>query len=149
MNHIDENELGFESYGIKGLSVSNPKLYRKLKNEFDRKINGNGVCVYENDQCTQVELHDCIDEQTISVEDSIANTELQTLLLDNLGTLTQRQSEVIKMRFGIGSDVEHTLEEVGEHFQLSMERVRQIETKALRMLRHPSRSTSLKHALYN
>ena len=61
-----------------------------------------------------------------------------------LKTLTPREERVIKMRFGIGDGSEHTLEEVGQGFQVTRERIRQIEAKALRKLRHPSRSRKLK-----
>ena len=59
--------------------------------------------------------------------------------------LTPREEKVIKMRFGLGPNgSEHTLEEVGQHFAVTRERIRQIEAKALRKLRHPSRSRKLK-----
>jgi RNA polymerase primary sigma factor len=61
-----------------------------------------------------------------------------------LKTLTAREERVIKMRFGIGDGSEHTLEEVGRSFAFTRERIRQIEAKALRKLRHPSRSRKLK-----
>ncbi|HOT01152.1 MAG TPA: sigma factor-like helix-turn-helix DNA-binding protein, partial [Acidobacteriota bacterium] len=61
-----------------------------------------------------------------------------------LRTLTPRESEVIKMRFGLGDGSEHTLEEVGKKFNVTRERIRQIEAKALRKLRHPSRSKKLR-----
>jgi DNA-directed RNA polymerase sigma subunit (sigma70/sigma32) len=59
-------------------------------------------------------------------------------------TLTPREERVIQMRFGIGDGSEHTLEEVGQGFQVTRERIRQIEAKALRRLRHPSRFRKLK-----
>ena len=59
-------------------------------------------------------------------------------------TLTPREEKVIKMRFGVGDGSEHTLEEVGQNFAVTRERIRQIEAKALRKLRHPSRSRKLK-----
>ena len=61
-----------------------------------------------------------------------------------LKTLTPREEKVIKMRFGVGDGSEHTLEEVGQSFAVTRERIRQIEAKALRKLRHPSRSKRLK-----
>ena len=62
-----------------------------------------------------------------------------------LKTLTPREEKVIKMRFGLGKTArEHTLEEVGQHFAVTRERIRQIEAKALRKLRHPSRSRKLR-----
>jgi len=61
-----------------------------------------------------------------------------------LDTLTDREREIVKLRFGIGTGYPRTLEEVGEIFRVTRERVRQIEAKAIRKLRHPSRSKSLK-----
>ena len=61
-----------------------------------------------------------------------------------LKTLTPREEKVIKMRFGVGDGSEHTLEEVGQNFAVTRERIRQIEAKALRKLRHPSRSRKLR-----
>ena len=59
-------------------------------------------------------------------------------------TLTPREEKVLRMRFGIGEKSDHTLEEVGQDFEVTRERIRQIEAKALRKLRHPSRSKQLK-----
>ena len=61
-----------------------------------------------------------------------------------LATLTPREEKVLRMRFGIGEGSDHTLEEVGQNFEVTRERIRQIEAKALRKLRHPSRSKKLK-----
>ena len=64
-----------------------------------------------------------------------------------LATLTPREEKVLRMRFGIGEKADHTLEEVGKDFAVTRERIRQIEAKALRKLRHPTRSKKLKHFL--
>jgi RNA polymerase primary sigma factor len=61
-----------------------------------------------------------------------------------LTSLTPREEKVLRMRFGIGEKADHTLEEVGRDFHVTRERIRQIEAKALRKLRHPSRSRKLK-----
>ena len=61
-----------------------------------------------------------------------------------LATLTPREEKVLRMRFGIGEKSDHTLEEVGQNFDVTRERIRQIEAKALRKLRHPSRSKKLR-----
>ena len=61
-----------------------------------------------------------------------------------LATLTPREEKVLRMRFGIGEKSDHTLEEVGRDFSVTRERIRQIEAKALRKLRHPSRAKKLK-----
>jgi RNA polymerase primary sigma factor len=70
------------------------------------------------------------------------NLENQTL--DVLKTLTPREERVLRLRFGIGDGCDHTLEEVGQQFDVTRERIRQIEAKALRKLRHPTRSKKLK-----
>ena len=66
-----------------------------------------------------------------------------------LTTLTPREEKVLRMRFGIGEKADHTLEEVGRDFSVTRERIRQIEAKALRKLRHPSRSRKLKSFMEN
>jgi RNA polymerase primary sigma factor len=66
-----------------------------------------------------------------------------------LDTLTPREAKVLRMRFGIEMNTDHTLEEVGKQFDVTRERIRQIEAKALRKLRHPSRSDKLRSFLDN
>jgi RNA polymerase primary sigma factor len=70
--------------------------------------------------------------------------DLKEQTADLLRTLSPREESIIKMRFGLDDGSEHTLEEVGRNFQVTRERIRQIEAKALRKLRHPSRSRGLK-----
>jgi RNA polymerase primary sigma factor len=65
-----------------------------------------------------------------------------------LATLTPREERVLRMRFGIGINTDHTLEEVGQQFSVTRERIRQIEAKALRKLKHPSRSRKLRSFLH-
>ena len=65
-----------------------------------------------------------------------------------LASLTAREAKVLRMRFGIGMNNDHTLEEVGKQFDVTRERIRQIEAKALRKLRHPTRSDVLKSFLH-
>ena len=69
------------------------------------------------------------------------------LLADVLAGLTPREAKVLRMRFGIDMNTDHTLEEVGKQFDVTRERIRQIEAKALRKLRHPSRSETLRSFL--
>ena len=76
--------------------------------------------------------------------EAVINLNLKEQTDDVLKTLTPREERVIKMRFGVGDGSEHTLEEVGQNFAVTRERIRQIEAKALRKLRHPSRSRKLK-----
>ena len=84
------------------------------------------------------------DRQIVSPSDAVINLNLKEQTDQVLKTLTPREEKVIKMRFGVGDGSEHTLEEVGQNFAVTRERIRQIEAKALRKLRHPSRSRKLK-----
>ncbi len=90
-------------------------------------------------------LGDFIEDRTIvSPSDAVLNVNLKELTGEVLRTLTAREEKVIKMRFGLEDGSEHTLEEVGQSFAVTRERIRQIEAKALRKLRHPSRSRKLR-----
>ena len=89
------------------------------------------------------------------IEDTVIESPLENATEDSLhfatddvlGSLTAREAKVLRMRFGIGMNTDHTLEEVGKQFDVTRERIRQIEAKALRKLRHPSRSSHLKSFL--
>ena len=90
-------------------------------------------------------LGDFIEDTAINSPDEAATEEnLQYATDDILGSLTAREAKVLRMRFGIGMNTDHTLEEVGKQFDVTRERIRQIEAKALRKLRHPTRSSHLK-----
>ena len=84
------------------------------------------------------------DRMAVSPSDAVISVNLKEYTGQVLRTLTPREERVIKMRFGLEDGSEHTLEEVGQSFQVTRERIRQIEAKALRKLRHPSRSRKLK-----
>ena len=84
------------------------------------------------------------DRGVVSPAEAVININLKEQTESVLKTLTPREEQVIKMRFGLGDGSEHTLEEVGQRFSVTRERIRQIEAKALRKLRHPSRSRMLK-----
>jgi RNA polymerase primary sigma factor len=93
-------------------------------------------------------LGDFIEDTNIeSPVDSATNTGLSETVRDVLSGLTPRESKVLRMRFGIDLTTDHTLEEVGKQFDVTRERIRQIEAKALRKLRHPSRSEQLRSFL--
>jgi RNA polymerase primary sigma factor len=89
------------------------------------------------------------DKNAIDPQDAILNANLAENTRRVLGTLSPREEQVLKMRFGIGDRSNHTLEEVGQDFDVTRERIRQIEAKALRKLRHPSRSRILKNFMEN
>jgi RNA polymerase primary sigma factor len=86
------------------------------------------------------------------IEDTLGQTATEQVIMNNLieqagkvlATLTKREEKVVRMRFGIGEKTDHTLEEVGQEFKVTRERIRQIEAKALKKLRHPSRSKKLR-----
>jgi RNA polymerase primary sigma factor len=84
------------------------------------------------------------DKRAISPANAVVNMNLQEQTRKVLATLTPREEKVLRMRFGIGEKSDHTLEEVGQNFDVTRERIRQIEAKALRKLRHPSRSKRLR-----
>jgi RNA polymerase primary sigma factor len=90
-------------------------------------------------------LGDFIPDSKISLPDDMAmNQNLTEITRQVLKSLTPREEKVLRMRFGIGERRDHTLEEIGQDFDVTRERIRQIEAKALRKLRHPSRSKQLR-----
>ena len=90
-------------------------------------------------------LSDHIEDRTqVSPAEAVINANLKERTADVLRTLSAREEKIIRMRFGIEDGSERTLEEVGHSFDVTRERIRQIEAKALRKLRHPARSSELK-----
>ena len=87
------------------------------------------------------------DESSLSPEEYAINEVLKDIITDALNTLTDREKQVLKLRFGLEDGTSRTLEEVGNIFGVTRERIRQIEAKALRKLKHPSRSKKLKDFL--
>ncbi|MDG2051081.1 MAG: RNA polymerase sigma factor RpoD [Myxococcota bacterium] len=87
------------------------------------------------------------DSNAINPQEAVIDANLAQQTREVLATLAPREARVLKMRFGIDEDSNHTLEEVGQDFEVTRERIRQIESKALRKLRHPSRSRALKSFL--
>ncbi len=87
------------------------------------------------------------DANSVAPPDAATNSGLKYATSEILETLTAREAKVLRMRFGIGMNTDHTLEEVGKQFDVTRERIRQIEAKALRKLRHPSRSEHLRSFL--
>jgi len=85
-----------------------------------------------------------IDRRVVSPSEAVINLNLREQTAEVLKTLSPREEKIVKMRFGLQDGSEHTMEEVGQHFAVTRERIRQIEAKALRKLRHPSRSHRLR-----
>ena len=90
-----------------------------------------------------------VDSRMISPSEAVINLNLREQTAEVLKTLSPREEKIVKMRFGLQDGSEHTLEEVGQDFAVTRERIRQIEAKALRKLRHPSRSHRLRNFLEN
>jgi RNA polymerase primary sigma factor len=90
-----------------------------------------------------------VDSRIVSPSDAVINLNLREQTAEVLKTLSPREEKIVKMRFGLQDGSEHTLEEVGQNFAVTRERIRQIEAKALRKLRHPSRSHRLRNFLDN
>ena len=88
-------------------------------------------------------LSEFLEDKTESPIDKSMKSALREAITDMLDGLTPREAKVLRMRFGIKMNTDHTLEEVGKQFDVTRERIRQIEAKALRKLRHPSRSEKL------
>ena len=87
------------------------------------------------------------DKGRVSPQEAVINANLSETTQKVLASLSPREERVLRMRFGIGERYDHTLEEVGQDFDVTRERIRQIEAKALRKLRHPSRARKLKSFL--
>ena len=87
------------------------------------------------------------DKNVIQPIDAAIQSSLRETIADALATLTSREERILRMRFGIGMTTDHTLEEVGRTFSITRERIRQIEAKALRKLKHPSRSRAMRSYL--
>lgn len=95
-------------------------------------------------------LGDFIEDKIMpSPPDTVIHNSLREQIEEALKTLTEREAKVLRMRFGLGDGNEHTLEEVGQQFKVTRERIRQIEAKALRKLKHPTRSKKLRSFLDN
>ena len=93
-------------------------------------------------------IGDFLEDKSLPLPADEATSEnLKAVTEQVLAGLSPRESKVLRMRFGIGMNTDHTLEEVGRQFDVTRERIRQIEAKALRKLRHPSRSEPLKSFL--
>ena len=108
----------------------------------DKVIKENGKNVSETNLSNNKKFNDAL-----KVLNKYIKTELKDELREVLNTLTVREKEVLELRFGLFDGSSHTLEEVGKKFKVTRERIRQIEAKALRKLRHPSRAKKLKDFL--
>ena len=133
----------YKSRGIDfgGLSLTDPEKYRKIYDVLSER----GVKEDLLDIVDTVPLEYAYDlaDDAPDAEDVVATAELKKVVTEVLSTLKPREERVLRKRFGIGLAKDYTLEEVGQEFCVGSERIRQIEAKALRKLKHPSKSEKL------
>jgi RNA polymerase primary sigma factor len=89
------------------------------------------------------------DKEAISPQEAAISSNMRKQIQQALGTLSEREGKIVRMRFGVGEKHDHTLEEVGQDFDLTRERIRQIEEKALRKLKHSGRAERLRSLIEN
>jgi RNA polymerase sigma factor (sigma-70 family) len=136
------NNLGVD---LGGLSMTDPVRYRKI----NAVLNDKGKKKDLLDMVETVPLEYVYDlaNDSPSPEDNAILSELKVDTTAALGTLKPREEWVLRKRFGIGLPTDYTLNEIGKGFSVTTERIRQIEAKALRKLKHPSRKNKLKSSL--
>ena len=123
------------------MSWSDPERYRKINAVLNEK--GKKKDLLDRVETVPLEyVYDLADDGP-SPEDSAILSELKTAITASLATLTPREERVLRKRFGIGLPTDYTLNEIGKGFSVTTERIRQIEAKALRKLKHPSQTRSL------
>ncbi len=129
-----------------GLSVTDPEKYRKI----------NAVLAETGKKKDLLDMVDTIpleyvynlaDTARPTAEDELSAKELKSTITEVLSTLTSREERVLRKRFGVGLPTDYTLEEIGKGFSVTKERIRQTEAKALRKLKHPSRTRKLRSFL--
>ena len=128
-----------------GLSLTDPVKYRKINYILtDKGITKEDFLDKETVPLESV--HDLVDDGP-TAEDVVNLSELKTEITKTLAKLTPREERVLRKRFGIGLDTDYTLEEIGQEFSVTRDRIRQIEAKALRKLKHPSLARNLRSFL--
>ena len=124
-----------------GMSTTNPERYRKINAVLNEK--GKKKDLLDRVETVPLEyVYDLVDDGP-SPEDNAILSELKTVVTASLATLKPREERVLRKRFGIGLPTDYTLNEIGKEFSVIGERIRQIEAKALRKLKHPSQARSL------
>ena len=137
----------YNNWGIDmdGLSMTDPVKYRKINYVLaDRGITKEDFLDKETVPLEYV--HDLADDGP-TAEDAVNLSELKTKITKILAKLTPREERVLRKRLGIGLDTDYTLEEIGKEFSVTRDRIRQIESKALRKLRHPLLARNLRSFL--
>ena len=133
--------IGDNMNNFNGMSTTNPERYRKINAVLNEK--GKKEDLLDRVETIPLEyVYDLADDGP-SPEDNAILSELKTVTTEALATLKPREERILRKRFGIGLPTDYTLEEIGEEFRVTTERIRQIEAKALRKLKHPSRHRHL------
>jgi RNA polymerase sigma factor (sigma-70 family) len=136
------NNLGVD---LGGLSMTDPVRYRKINAVLNDK--GKKKDLLDRVETVPLEYVYDLANDSPSPEDNAILSELKVDTTAALGTLKPREEWVLRKRFGIGLPTDYTLNEIGKGFSVTTERIRQIEAKALRKLKHPSRKNKLKSSL--
>ena len=123
------------------MSKSDPERYRKINAVLSEK--GKKKDLLDRVETIPLEYVYNLADDGPTPEDNAILSELKTATTKALATLTPREERVLRKRFGIGLPTDYTLEEIGEEFRVTTERIRQIEAKALRKLKHPSSTRHL------
>ena len=137
----------YKNWGIDmgGLSMTDPEKYRKINYVLtDKGITKEDFLDKETVPLEYV--HDLADDGP-TAEDAVHLSELKIKITKTLAGLTPREERILRMRLGIGLDTDYTLEEIGQEFSVTRDRIRQIEAKALRKLKHPSLARNLRSFL--
>jgi len=128
--------IGDHMNNFNGISTSDPERYRKINAVLNEK--GKKKDLLDRVETVPLEyVYDLVDDGP-SPEDNAILSELKTAVTASLATLTPREERVLRKRFGIGLPTDYTLNEISKGFSVTTERIRQIEAKALRKLKHPS-----------
>ena len=128
-----------------GMSTSDPERYRKINAVLNEK--GKKKDLLDRVETVPLEyVYDLVDDGP-SPEDNAILSELKTVVTASLATLKPREERVLRKRFGIGLPTDYTLEEIGKELSVTKERIRGIEAKALRKLKHPSKGNKLERFL--
>ena len=139
MEHFKKyNNIGRD---LNGLSVENPQLYRWWYRDVKNDETPMYGSKYKKD-AVQVPIED-VEEETYELSESF-DYEVKNAISQVLLTLSPKEERIIRMRYGIGMNTTHTLEEIGQVFSLTRESIRKYEARALRKMKHPSRADILK-----
>src|SRR5210317_2314027 len=136
---IDNNDYYYKLSKNKNNRLVQQKVDRPLSSKYDVMRLSTIESLNTLDEVSPVIVNDCLEK--------VKRQELKEVMSTVLSSLTPREERVLRLRFGINLNKDYTLEEVGKIINVNRERVRQIEAKALRKLKHPSRSKELKHYL--